>query len=149
MAANGTMVDNASAGRTHSTETPSSRSASKYTNPDIPAMSIEMPSNAKNPDGGVPPSHDNCDGGHDNPDSTISIPSTTRIAGQTVAPFLAKHIPQSYGPLGVQQRTQAKSQSQKDPNTKYCYRHRPDLKCRRTADEPSMDDLQRVSVIEL
>jgi hypothetical protein len=126
---------------------PSSRRASKYTNPDIPAMSIEIQSDARNPDDGVPPSHDNCDSRYDNPDASISISSTTRVAGQTVAPFLAKHIPQQYAPLGVQERTHAKSQSQKDPNTKYCYRHRPDLKCRRMADEPSMENLQRVGVI--
>jgi len=89
-------------------------------------------------DTGNPPSHENCDGRHaeeDNP--TISISSTSKIAGQTVAPFLSKHIPDQYAPLGQQQQL-VKSSS------KFCYRHRPDLKCRRTANEPSMDNLQRV-----
>lgn len=129
------------------TEIPSLRLSLKYTNPDIAAMSIEMSSDTRNPDGSSPPSQDNCDSRHENSDSTISISSTTRLAGQTVAPFLAKHIPQQYAPLGVQEGAHAKSQSQKDPNTKYCYRHRPDLKCRRTADEPSMENLQRVGVL--
>lgn len=96
---------------------------------------------------GQPPSHDNCDGHHDKEDSTISISSTSKHAGQTIAPFLAKHIPQQYAPLGLHAQLEHPSQEniqQKDPNTKFCYRHRPDLKCRRTADEPLMENLQRV-----
>lgn len=92
------------------------------------------------PDEGVPPNHDNCD--HDDQIPSISISSTSKMAGQTVAPFLARHIPKQYAPLGSQRSTS--DDSQKDPNTKFCYRHRPDVKCRRTADEPSMDNLQRV-----
>jgi hypothetical protein len=95
------------------------------------------------PDGGHAPNHDNCDGRHDGDDPTISISSTSRMAGQTVAPFLAKHIPSQYAPLGGQKSTKS-DQPQKDSNTKFCYRHRPDLKCRRTVDEPSMDNLQKV-----
>ena len=82
---------------------------------------------------------DVCQDGHDN----ISISATSKQAGQTVAPFLAKHIPEQYAPVGgLDVSTNAKM---KDPNTKYCYRHRPDLKCRRQANEPSMDQLQHVS----
>lgn len=104
-------------------------------------MKIEMPATISNSlDNGSPPSHDNCDSTYRDMDPTISISSTSRIAGQTVAPFLAKHIPESYAPLGLK----PVDSSQKNPNTKFCYRHRPDLKCRRTADEPSMDNLQRV-----
>ncbi len=69
---------------------------------------------------------------------TISISASSKQAGQTVAPFLAKHIPDQYAPGGGL----AGNTKMKDPNTKYCYRHRPDLKCRRQADEPSMDQLQ-------
>ncbi len=72
----------------------------------------------------------------------ISISSTSKLAGQTVAPFLAKHIPEQYAPLGIQ--TQLENPSNKTSNTKYCYRHRPDLKCRRQVDEPSMEQLQLV-----
>lgn len=96
---------------------------------------------------GKPPSHDHCDGHHDKEDSTISISSTSKHAGQTIAPFLAKHIPQQYAPLGLHGQVERPSHddaAQKDPNTKFCYRHRPDLKCRRTADEPLMENLQRV-----
>ncbi|RPA83635.1 WD40 repeat-like protein [Ascobolus immersus RN42] len=51
-----------------------------------------------------------------------------------VAPFLSKHIPELHTP----QNTQTFK-----PNTKYCYRHRPDLKCRRQADELLMGQLQK------
>ncbi|KAL4864844.1 hypothetical protein BDV12DRAFT_175605 [Aspergillus spectabilis] len=64
----------------------------------------------------------------------------TKLANQTVAPFLARHIPEQYAPLGPRSILPAELHS---ANSKYCYRHRPDLKCRRQADEPSMDLLQR------
>ena len=79
-----------------------------------------------------------CQDDHEN----ISISASSKQAGQTVAPFLAKHIPEQYAPGGgLDSSGNAKM---KDPNTKYCYRHRPDLKCRRQANEPSMDQLQHV-----
>ena len=82
---------------------------------------------------------DVCQDGHDN----IFISAAFKQADQTVAPFLAKHIPEQYAPVGgLDVSANAKM---KDPNTKYCYRHRPDLKCRRQANEPSMDQLQHVS----
>jgi F-box and WD-40 domain protein MET30 len=90
---------------------------------------------------GEPPSKENCDGKHDGHAPII----TRKLAGQTVAPFLAKHIPEQYAPLGTQAGPTSSQAKPKDPNTKYCYRHRPDSKCRRTADEPSMENLQRVS----
>lgn len=90
--------------------------------------------------------HENCDGNHDENDATIKISSMSKIADQMVAPYLAKHIPEQYAPQGQQPPSgTANPQDQvKDPNTKYCYRHRPDSKCRRTADEPTMENLQRV-----
>jgi F-box/WD-40 domain protein MET30 len=104
----------------------------------IPAMSNDTPSTTPQ----IPRStDDNCDGRKEDMTSTKTISTTARMAGQTVAPFLQKHIPEVFGPGGVQQR--AASHPQKDPSTKYCYRHRPDSKCRRTADEPSMENLQR------
>jgi len=91
---------------------------------------------------GEPPTQDNCDENHNNEfDPIITLSSTSKMAGQTVAPFLAKHIPDQYAPLPKVPLT---TTSRKDPNTKYCYRHRPDSKCRRTADEPTMENLQRV-----
>lgn len=75
-------------------------------------------------------------------DANISLSAASKLAGQTVAPFLARHIPDQYAPLGG--LDQPSSPANKNPNTKYCYRHRPDLKCRRQANEPSMDQLQHV-----
>jgi hypothetical protein len=95
---------------------------------------------------GQPPSQDNCDDKPLQTDPSTSIASTKRFAGQTVAPFLARHIPEQYAPLGI---TPQPPTSRKDPNTKYCYRHRPDSKCRRTADEPTMENLQRVRDIQV
>ena len=69
--------------------------------------------------------------------AAVSMSASSKHAGQTVAPFLARHIPDQYAPMGKAKRT--------DPNTKYCYRHHPDLKCQRQANEPSMDQLQHVS----
>jgi F-box/WD-40 domain protein MET30 len=107
-----------------------------------PEQRMELEEHARPTEAGEPPSQDNCDGKHDGSDPTISISSTSKLAGQTVAPFLARHIPEQYAPLGIQ--PQPKSSTKKDPNTKYSYRHRPDSKCRRTADEPTMENLQRV-----
>lgn len=106
---------------------------------ELPPTRIDMPARITEPEDGDRPSHDNCDSRDDEMDPTISISSTSRIAGQTVAPFLAKHIPEQYAPLGLQTKS-----VEKNPSTKFCYRHRPDLLCRKTADEPSMENLQRV-----
>ncbi|KAB8360690.1 hypothetical protein FH972_024427 [Carpinus fangiana] len=58
----------------------------------------------------------------------------------TITPFLTKHIPKQYDPLGERNQTGARNDKS---NTKFCYRHHPDLKCRRQADEPSMDQMQK------
>ncbi|KAG0641848.1 quinon protein alcohol dehydrogenase-like superfamily [Tuber brumale] len=73
-----------------------------------------------------------------------AIPAdTTENVKKGVGPFLSKHIPEQYAPQGprVQQDTQ-QDESEKG-NTRYCYRHRPDIKCRRRADEPTMEQLQK------
>lgn len=81
----------------------------------------------------------------ENADVIMSVSAATWLAEQNVAPFLAKHIPEQYAPLGGSDKPKDLS-GNPNSNTKYCYRHRPDLKCRRQADEPSMDQLQHVSV---
>lgn len=131
MAATGSMSGHKSASRSDSHTVPPSRLSLKHITANTPIMSIEMPLNDRHSDDSSPPTQDNCDRHDVDP---------TNISSTTVAPFLAKHIPEQYAPLGQEDK---KSQN---PNTKYCYRHRPDLKCRRTADEPSMENLQRVSV---
>jgi hypothetical protein len=72
----------------------------------------------------------------------VANASTSRLASQAVAPFLTRHIPNQYAPLGTANGEH--TNTPKDPNSKFCYRHRPDMLCRRQADEPSMDKLQKV-----
>ncbi len=72
-----------------------------------------------------------------------STASSARLVSQAVAPFLARHIPNQYAPLGS--ANGGSTIPPGDPNSKFCYRHRPDLLCRRQADEPSMGKLQKVS----
>jgi F-box/WD-40 domain protein MET30 len=62
--------------------------------------------------------------------------------GKMITPYLAQHIPQQYNPQGADSVGHDAPRSTAD--TKYCYRHRPDLLCRRQADEPSMQELQDV-----
>ncbi|KAL1847195.1 hypothetical protein Plec18170_008759 [Paecilomyces lecythidis] len=68
------------------------------------------------------------------------VSSSAKLANENIAPFLARHIPNQYAPLGSASDDPMERGS---ANSRYCYRHRPDLKCRRQADEPSMDQLQR------
>jgi hypothetical protein len=60
--------------------------------------------------------------------------SKSKRIEKMITPYLAQHIPHQYNPLGARD----------GHDTKYCYRHRPDLLCRRQADEPSMEQLQMV-----
>jgi F-box/WD-40 domain protein MET30 len=68
--------------------------------------------------------------------------AATKQSEKMMTPFLAQHIPRQYNPLGGDRHLHDEIISQ--PNTKYCYRHRPDVLCRRQADEPTMDQLQQV-----
>ncbi|KAI9055636.1 hypothetical protein LZ554_000580 [Drepanopeziza brunnea f. sp. 'monogermtubi'] len=133
------------------------RRTTEFSKRNAHAMSIKMPSELdlrsdldlgdhtktnSLEEAGEPLSYDSCNHqreGNGSSDPTITLSSTNKVAGMTVAPFLAKHIPEQYAPMG----TGASTTAQKDPSTKYCYRHRPDSKCRRTADEPTMENLQR------
>jgi F-box/WD-40 domain protein MET30 len=130
------------------TESPRGERISKHAiKSNVPVGQRMEMARAEQAEAGEPPSQDNCDAQHDASDARIALSSTSKLAGQTVAPFLAKHIPEQYAPLGLQAKPTAtllQDPNKKDPNTKYCYRHRPDSKCRRTADEPTMENLQRV-----
>jgi hypothetical protein len=75
-------------------------------------------------------------------DNITASASSARLTSQAVAPFLTRHIPNQYAPLG--NANVENTNAPKDPNSKFCYRHRPDMLCRRQADEPSMDKLQKV-----
>lgn len=70
---------------------------------------------------------------------------TAESVKKDIAPFLTKHIPQQYAPQGSkEQQETAEQNGGEKANTRFCYRHRPDLKCRRPADEPTMEQLQSV-----
>lgn len=101
-----------------------------------------------------PPSRDNCERRREGEEETPSkglIKMPFDLAGKTLSPFLKEHIPGLYAPVGKNLKKEAKTSPSnelvniKDPNTKYCYRHRPDSKCRRAADETKMGTIQRVS----
>ena len=62
------------------------------------------------------------------------------LIGKTVTPFLREHIPSLYAPIGKPQNEETSKVV--NPNTRYCYRHRPDSKCRRAADEAKMVMIQ-------
>ncbi|KAK0737240.1 quinon protein alcohol dehydrogenase-like superfamily [Apiosordaria backusii] len=62
------------------------------------------------------------------------------LIGKTVTPFLREHIPSLYAPIGKPNNEE--TAKAKNPNTRYCYRHRPDSKCRRAADEAKMIMIQ-------
>ncbi|PUU84058.1 WD40-repeat-containing domain protein [Tuber borchii] len=73
-----------------------------------------------------------------------AIPAdTAENVKKGVGPFLSKHIPEQYAPQGPQGQQDTQQDESEKGNTKYCYRHRPDIKCRRQADEPTMEQLQK------
>ncbi|KAK9781282.1 putative F-box domain-containing protein [Seiridium cardinale] len=92
-----------------------------------------------------PPSRDNCDRRRPHEDDTSRLPNMSQqLVGQAVTPFLREHIPGLYAPLGKPDfpTNLDSTASSKDPNSKFCYRHRPDSKCRRAADESKMGAIQ-------
>ena len=88
------------------------------------------------------------DGDATSKDLNIAISSTSKQAGQMIAPFLAEHRPEQHNPFSRSpQSSRSPTASANGTNTKYCYRHRPDLKCRRQANEPSMEQLQKAGCL--
>src|SRR5438552_2488377 len=116
--ATGSMTQSATRSGSQS-KSSSPRQSVKAARHHIPAMTIEMPAITEQTGESSRRIEDNCDGRKEDMTSTITISATARMAGQTVAPFLQKHIPEQYAPLGVQQK--AASYPKKDTNTKYCY----------------------------
>lgn len=72
---------------------------------------------------------------------------SSSLISKTVTPYLREHIPQIYAP--VSKADNEDTNESRDPNSKFCYRHRPDSLCRRGADESKMVSIQRVSSISL
>lgn len=96
------------------------------------------------------PSRDHCDRRRpDEEDISRLVKMPSDLVGKTVTPFLKQHIPAIYAPIGKTSQQDIElsaSPRKKDPNSKYCYRHRPDSKCRRAADETKMGFIQSVSL---
>ncbi|QPC74354.1 hypothetical protein HYE68_005106 [Fusarium pseudograminearum] len=96
------------------------------------------------------PSKNNCDRQRSDQEINprlIKMPSD--LVGKTVSPFLKEHIPGLYAPFGKASMPLSPPPTsdttvvrKKDPNSKFCYRHRPDSKCRRAADESKMGFIQ-------
>ncbi|KAI1376854.1 WD40 repeat-like protein [Hypoxylon crocopeplum] len=93
---------------------------------------------------GIKPSRDSCDRRRpEDPEDASRLPNMSQqLMSQSVTPFLREHIPGLYAPIGKPDLPSMASLKTKDPNSKYCYRHRPDSKCRRAADETKMGLIQ-------
>ncbi|KAI0377147.1 WD40 repeat-like protein [Hypomontagnella monticulosa] len=111
-------------------------SANNRPRPQRQSLSTEQP-RAK-------PSRDNCDRRRpeDTEDASRLPIMSQQLMGQSVTPFLREHIPGLYAPIGKPDLPSMTALKNKDPNSKYCYRHRPDSKCRRAADETKMGLIQ-------
>jgi hypothetical protein len=68
---------------------------------------------------------------------------STSLISQTVTPFLREHIPTNYAPISKVEGAHDDTSVSMD-NSKFCYRHHPDSKCRKAADENKMVMIQRV-----
>ncbi|EFQ99386.1 sulfur metabolite repression control protein [Nannizzia gypsea CBS 118893] len=79
------------------------------------------------------------------PESMVSEPKSlfnSTAAESSIAPFLTKHIRDQHASRNRFAPADP-SLPRRKADSKYCYRHRPDLKCRRQADEPTVDQMQR------
>ncbi|EEH11602.1 sulfur metabolite repression control protein [Histoplasma capsulatum G186AR] len=72
-------------------------------------------------------------------DRSSPIAASSTQADENTAPFLTRNIRYHYTSMNRFEPRRIDL----NPNSKYCYRHRPDLKCRRQADELTMDKMQQ------
>jgi F-box/WD-40 domain protein MET30 len=117
-----------------------------------PAHSLPSPSLSSNfndeTNDSHPPSRDNCDRRRPDEEELSRLPNMSQqLVGKMVTPFLREHIPGIYAPLGKPETLSMAVVPAKDANSKLCYRHRPDSKCRRAADETKMAMIQSVRII--
>ncbi|KAG6008611.1 hypothetical protein E4U21_004251 [Claviceps maximensis] len=124
-------------------------SLTQDSSPSGPAiLQLSKPSSTERSAAQQQPSRDNCNRRRpQEEDNTRLKKMASELMVKTVSPFLKEHIPGLYAPIG-KGNTKADSTSPatwaraKDSNTKFCYRHRPDSKCRRAADESKMGFIQ-------
>lgn len=74
--------------------------------------------------------------------TNMNVPSN--LVGQAVTPYLKDHIPSLYSPVTKIDSTHTRQSFPKNFNSKYCYRHSPDSKCRKSANEDKMAMIQSV-----
>ncbi|KAI1863524.1 hypothetical protein JX265_008741 [Neoarthrinium moseri] len=117
---------------------------SSLTNHNLPSPSSTASFSVHETEDGIPPSRDNCDRRRPNEEDSSRLPNMSQqLASQAVTPFLREHIPGLYAPIGKPDfSSNVNSNNIKDPSSKFCYRHRPDSKCRRAADESKMGAIQ-------
>ncbi|TPX19030.1 uncharacterized protein E0L32_011274 [Thyridium curvatum] len=87
----------------------------------------------------------NCDRRRPEEGNHSRLPNmSTTLVSHTVTPFLKDHIPRVYAPLAKSnpETSGIKTQNKDAVNSRFCYRHRPDSKCRRAADESKMVSIQ-------
>lgn len=78
-------------------------------------------------------------------DKSRLVNMSSSLVGQTMTPFLREHVPSLYAPVSkIESAYPNEPSRQKEYNSKYCYRHRPDSKCRKAADENKMAMIQSV-----
>lgn len=77
-------------------------------------------------------------------DKSRLVNMSPTLVGQTVTPFLKEHVPSLYAPVSKIESHSHQLFRQNDYNSKYCYRHSPDSKCRKAADENKMAMIQSV-----
>lgn len=85
----------------------------------------------------------NCDREDRSRLANMNMPSN--LVGQAVTPYLKEHVPTLYSPFTKIISSHTHQPVPKDFNSKFCYRHRPDSKCRKSADEDKMAKIQSVS----
>lgn len=129
----------------HTTNSSEMNTSAHQTLPPTPPLQPTTIGTMDDTPAGVKPSRDNCDRRRPGEGET-RLPTMPEMAmSQTVKPFLREHIPAIYAPVGKASGTIVSS-ARKDPNSKFCYRHRPDSKCRKAADESKMAVIQSVSI---
>ncbi|KAI2642738.1 quinon protein alcohol dehydrogenase-like superfamily [Xylaria nigripes] len=94
-------------------------------------------------DSNMKPTRDTCDRRRPGENDASRLPNVSQQSmSQSVTPFLREHIPALYAPMSKLDLPHMENLKNKDSNSKYCYRHRPDSKCRRAADESKMALIQ-------
>lgn len=120
-----------------------SSSLSRHSLPS-PSSIASFPADDDDADDGQRPTRNHCDRRRPDGEEISRMPvMSQQLAGQAVTPFLREHISGLHAPFGKPHFTVARQSNTKDSNSKFCYRHRPDSKCRRAADESKMDVIQR------